>query len=132
MFSLTVRDHIMVAHSLKGEIFGPAQRLHGATYIVDLELCSEKLNEYGVIVDIGMAMRLLKKVLEPLNYKNLDDDPSFKGKNTTLEFLAREIFERVAKSIREGFLGKDGDNINSIKVTIYESHIAWASYEARL
>jgi 6-pyruvoyl-tetrahydropterin synthase len=127
MFALTVRDHIMVAHSFRGEIFGPAQRLHGATFVVDLELRRVELDSDGLIADIGALTKLLHDVLEPLNYRNLDEVPEFRGKNTTTEFLAKVIYDRVRQRILDGALGNDG--FHSLRVNLGESHVAWASYE---
>lgn len=133
MFCLTVRDHIMIAHSFKGEVFGPAQRLHGATFVVDLELRRPELDADGIVADIGLVGQLLKSVLEPLNYRNLDELPEFAGRNTTTEVLAREICHRVRERIRDGALGKEAAAaIASLKVTLHESHLAWASYETDL
>jgi 6-pyruvoyl-tetrahydropterin synthase len=130
MFALTVRDHIMVAHSFRGEIFGPAQKLHGATFIVDLELRRQALDADGLIADIGALTQLLHQVLEPLNYRNLDDAPEFSGKNTTTEFLAKAIYDRVRNRILEGALGPDGGrSFHSVRISLGESHVAWASYE---
>jgi 6-pyruvoyl-tetrahydropterin synthase len=133
MFCLTVRDHIMVAHSFKGDVFGPAQRLHGATFVVDLELRRTDLDADGIVADIGLVSGLLKSALEPLNYQNLDELSEFAGRNTTTEVLAREICERVRERIRAGALGEDAKTaLESLKVTLRESHLAWASYETRL
>src|SRR3954468_24414836 len=130
MFALTVRDHIMVAHSFRGEIFGPAQRLHGATFVVDLELRRVELDSDGLIADIGALTQLLQAVLKPLNYRNLDEVPEFAGKNTTTEFLAKLIYDRARSRIIEGALGADGERaFHSLKVSLGESHVAWASYE---
>jgi 6-pyruvoyltetrahydropterin/6-carboxytetrahydropterin synthase len=129
MYSLNVRDHIMIAHSFQGQIFGPAQRLHGATYIVDLTFRREALDADGLVVDIGLASQSLKRVLEALNFRNLDDEPDFSGKNTTTEFMAREIFDRMVAELRAGALGAGARGVNVISVTLHESHIAWASYE---
>jgi 6-pyruvoyltetrahydropterin/6-carboxytetrahydropterin synthase len=130
MFALTVRDHIMVAHSFRGEIFGPAQRLHGATFIVDLELRRQALDADGLIADIGALTQLLHQVLEPLNYRNLDDVTEFSGKNTTTEFLAKVIYDRVRSRILEGALGSDsGRGFHSLRISLGESHVAWASYD---
>jgi 6-pyruvoyltetrahydropterin/6-carboxytetrahydropterin synthase len=130
MYLLTVREHIMVAHSFRGEIFGPAQRLHGATFVVDLELRRDGLDKDGLIADIGALTQLLHQVLEPLNYRNLDEIPEFSGKNTTTEFLAKHIYDRVRGRIIEGALGADGERaFHSIKVILGESHVAWAAYE---
>jgi 6-pyruvoyl-tetrahydropterin synthase len=133
MFCLTVRDHIMIAHSFRGEVFGPAQRLHGATFVVDLELQRPDLDENGIVADIGLVSELLKAVLAPLNYRNLDDLPEFAGRNTTTEVLARAIAERVRARILAGALGDEArGSLQGIKVTLRESHLAWASYETRL
>jgi 6-pyruvoyl-tetrahydropterin synthase len=133
MFCLTVRDHIMVAHSFRGEVFGPAQRLHGATFVVDLELRRPDLDENGIVADIGLVSELLKAVLAPLNYRNLDELPELAGRNTTTEVLAREIAERARVQIIHGALGDDAKGaLQGIKVTLRESHLAWASYETRL
>jgi 6-pyruvoyl-tetrahydropterin synthase len=130
MFALTVRDHIMVAHSFRGEIFGPAQKLHGATFIVDLELRREVLDQDGLIADIGALTQLLHQVLEPLNYRNLDEVPEFSGKNTTTEFLAKTLYDRVRSRILEGALGSDaGRGFHSLRINLGESHVAWASYD---
>ena len=133
MFFLTVRDHIMIAHSFAGEVFGPAQRLHGATFVVDLELRRPDLDADGIVADIGLLSQLLKSVLEPLNYRNLDELPEFAGRNTTTEVLAREICHRVRDRIRRGALGEEAKTaLASLKVTLRESHLAWASYETEL
>ena len=128
MYSLTVRDHIMIAHSFNGEIFGPAQKTHGATYIVDVSFERKALDHDDLIVDIGLASEQLKALLAEFNMKNLDDVEEFKGRNTTTEFMARVIFERLAEAIRAGQLGESGKGVESLKVTLAESHIAWASY----
>jgi 6-pyruvoyltetrahydropterin/6-carboxytetrahydropterin synthase len=131
MFALTVRDHIMVAHSFQGEVFGPAQRLHGATFIVDLELTRSDLDADGIVTDIGALTTLLKEVLSPFAYQNLDELAEFKGKNTTTEFLAREIHQRVRRRILEGALGKENARaFHGLKITLGESHLAWASFAA--
>jgi 6-pyruvoyltetrahydropterin/6-carboxytetrahydropterin synthase len=131
MFCLTVRDHIMVAHSLKGDVFGPAQRLHGATFVVDLELRRPDLDKDGIVADIGLLSGLLKSVLEPLNYRNLDEMPEFAGRNTTTEVLARDICHRVRDRVRDGALGEEAKTaLCSLKVTLRESHLARASYES--
>lgn len=133
MFALTVRDHIMVAHSFRGAIFGPAQKLHGATFIVDLELRRQALDSDGLIADIGALTALLREVLEPLNYRNLDEVPEFAGQNTTTEFLAKAIFERVRGRIGAGALGEGAARaFHSLKITLGESHVAWASFEGPL
>jgi len=128
MYSLTVRDHIMIAHSFNGEIFGPAQKTHGATYIVDVSFERKTLDHDDLIVDIGLASEQLKALLAEFNMKNLDDVEEFKGRNTTTEFMAKVIFERLATAIRAGQLGESGKGVESVKVTLAESHIAWASY----
>lgn len=132
MYSLNVRDHIMIAHSFRGEIFGPAQRLHGATYVVDLAFRRAELDADGLVVDIGLAAQVLKQVLDALNYRNLDEDPAFAGRNTTTEFMAREIFERVAAQVRAGALGAGARGLDALSVTLHESHVAWARYEGAL
>jgi 6-pyruvoyltetrahydropterin/6-carboxytetrahydropterin synthase len=132
MFRLIVRDHIMVAHSFRGEVFGPAQQLHGATFIVDLELARRELDANGIVADIGLLSELLRSVLAPFNYRNLDELPEFAGRNTTTEVLAREICERVRDRIVAGALGEEADALEAIKVTLGESHVAWASYETKL
>ena len=129
MYSLNVRDHFMIAHSFDGEIFGPAQRLHGATYVVDATFRRRELDGDGLVVDIGRAGDQLRSILTELNYRNLDEEPAFRGKNTTTEFLAREIFERIARAARAGELGEGARGLASIRVTLRESHVAWGSYE---
>ncbi|WP_462330328.1 6-pyruvoyl trahydropterin synthase family protein [Thiohalocapsa halophila] len=132
MYSLTVRDHIMIAHSFKGEIFGPAQRLHGATYVVDCELKRPALDADGLVVDIGKASAVLGEVLAALNYRNLDDEPDFAGQNTTTEFLAGVVFERMAARIKAGDLGPGAAGLTAMRITLAESHVAWAAYEGEL
>ena len=129
MFTVGVRDHVMIAHSFRGEVFGPAQRLHGATFMVDLEFRCAAISEDGIVVDIGRAHEQLKAVLADLNYRNLDELPAFAGRNTTTEFLARYIFGRVRDAIKAGRLGPGGENVTGLKVTLHESHVAWASFE---
>jgi len=129
MYSLNVRDHFMIAHSFDGEIFGPAQKLHGATYVVDATFRREELDADGLVVDIGLASELLHAVLDSMNYRNLDDEPAFAGENTTTEFLARAIQERIARSARDGELGEGARGLASVCVTLRESHVAWGSYE---
>lgn len=129
MYSLNVRDHIMIAHSFRGDVFGPAQRLHGATYVVDATFRRGELDEDGLVVDIGLAHASLQKVLADLNYRNLDEVDAFAGINTTTEFLAREIFERLAGALRQGALGTGGKGVERLCVTLHESHVAWASFE---
>ena len=132
MFSVTVRDHIMVAHSLRGELFGPAQRLHGATYVVDATFRGENLDGDGILVDIGRATDQLRAALADLGYRNLDDEEQFAGTNTTTEALARVIADRLADAARSGGLGDGGRSLAALAVTLHESHIAWASYERPL
>ena len=132
MYTVCVRDHFMIAHRFRGETFGPAQRLHGATYVVDLELRRPDLDPDGVVVDIGKASEGLREVVGELNYRNLDELPEFAGRNTTTEFLAREIFDRIATRIEEGQMGPNTAGLDSMRVTLRESHIAWASYEGSL
>jgi 6-pyruvoyl-tetrahydropterin synthase len=132
MYSLNVRDHFMIAHSFTGEAFGPAQRLHGATYVVDATFRRGELDSDGLVVDIALAGDQLRGVLDAMNYRNLDDEPAFAGKNTTTEFLAREIFERLAQATREGRLGEGAKGVTSICVKLNESHVAWGSYEGEL
>jgi 6-pyruvoyl-tetrahydropterin synthase len=132
MYSLTVRDHVMVAHSLRGETFGPAQRLHGATYVVDVTFGRAELDEDGVVVDIGRAGEELAAALGDLRYRNLDDDPGFAGRNTTTEVLARTIFDRLAAGIHDGRLGEGGRGIAWMRVTLTESPVASAGYEGEV
>ena len=138
MYSVCVRDHVMIAHSFKGAVFGPAQRLHGATYVVDVEFRRAQLDADGLVVDIGLAGEALKAVLADINYRNLDDVPAFAGRNTTTEFLAREIFERIAARIEAGELGASarrsgsGAGVDALRVVLHESHVAWAAFEGSL
>ncbi len=132
MYSLTVRDHFMIAHSFKGEIFGPAQALHGATYVVDCSFMRSELDEDGLVVDIGLGSKALNEILSDLNYRNLDDMPEFEAQNTTTEFLAREIFDRMVARIKSDALGPNAMGLERLKVTLGESHIAWASYEGEV
>ena len=129
---MTIRDHFMIAHSLRGEVFGPAQGLHGATYVVDATFRRTTLDSDGIVVDIGLATRELRAVLDELTYRNLDDEPSFKGVNTTTEFLARFVADRLAERARAGGLGEGARGLAEIGVTLRESHVAWASYERSL
>lgn len=129
MFSVTVRDHMMVAHSLRGEMFGPAQGLHGVTYVVDATFRREELDADGVVVDIGRASEALRTVLAALGYRNLDDVPELAGINTTTEVLARFVADQLVDRLRAGDLGADTEDVASVAVTLHESHIAWASYE---
>jgi 6-pyruvoyltetrahydropterin/6-carboxytetrahydropterin synthase len=132
MYSVNVRDHFMVAHSFQGQVFGPAQRMHGATYVVDLELRRPELDGDGIVVDIGLATHVLKTVLGELNYRNLDEEIAFEGRNTSTEFLARVIFDRVAARIAAGELGPSAQGVTFLKVTLHESHVAWAAYQGVL
>lgn len=132
MFSLTVRDHVMVAHSFRGEVFGPAQRLHGATFIVDATFHRPELDDDNLVVDIGLATRALGAVLGDLNYRNLDDLPEFAGTNTSTEFLAKVVADRLAEQVAAGELGAGARGLTEITVTLRESHVAWASYGRKL
>lgn len=132
MFSVTVRDHVMIAHSFRGEVFGPAQRLHGATYVVDVELKRPNLDADGIVVDIGRAGDVLRRVLADLNYRNLDEIPTFAGRNTTTEMLARVVFDGLVAAAARGDLGSGGSALERIRVTLHESHIASASFEAEI
>jgi 6-pyruvoyltetrahydropterin/6-carboxytetrahydropterin synthase len=132
MYSVTVRDHMMIAHSLRGDVFGPAQRLHGATYVVDVELKRPSLDTDGIVVDIGRAAEALRRVLGDLNYRNLDDLPAFAGRNTTTEVLARVVFDGMVAAIGRGDMGPNANALEQIRVTLHESHVASASYEARV
>jgi 6-pyruvoyl-tetrahydropterin synthase len=132
MYSVTVRDHMMIAHSLRGDVFGPAQRLHGATYVVDVEFRRPEIDANGIVIDIGLAIEAVRAVLAQLNYRNLDEEPSLTGRNTTTEFLARLIFNRLVGAIRRGDLGAGAHGIESIRVTLNESHVAAASFDARV
>ena len=132
MFSVTVRDHMMVAHSLRGEVFGPAQQLHGATYVVDATFRRRDLDADGIVVDIGRATEELRAVLADFNYKNLDDEPEFAGMNTSTEALARVIADRLAERAQGGALGDAGRELDALAVTLHESHVAAAGYERAL
>jgi len=132
MYSLNVRDHVMIAHSFRGEVFGPAQRLHGATYVIDCEFRRPELDADGLVVDIGKASMVLRDLLAELDYRNLDDEPAFAGRNTTTEFLARVIFDRMAARIAAGELGEHAKGIAGLRVTLRESHVAWAAYDGAL
>jgi 6-pyruvoyltetrahydropterin/6-carboxytetrahydropterin synthase len=129
MYSVSVRDHIMIAHSFRGEVFGPAQRLHGATFVVDVEFRRPGLDADGIVVDIGRATDTLRASLAELNYRNLDEVPAFKGHNTTTEFLAKTIFDAMVAAIRRGDLGPGAGAIESMRVTLHESHVASASFD---
>ena len=132
MFAVEVRDHIMIAHSFRGAVFGPARALHGATFVIDAAFSAETLDDNGIVIDIGRAHEALKAVVAALNYRNLDDVPEFKGSNTTTEFLTKYIFERLAQDARADKLGRNGRELKAIRVTLSESHVARAWYEADL
>ena len=132
MFSITVRDHVMIAHSFTGEVFGPAQRLHGATYVVDATFRRPTLDEDNIVVDIGLATQQLSEVLKALNYRNLDEEPEFAGVNTSTEYLARVVADRLADAVHAGALGDGARGLAGIAVTLRESHVAWATYEREL
>lgn len=132
MYSVTVRDHVMIAHSFKGAVFGPAQALHGATYLVDVEFRRPELDPDGIVVDIGRATDVVKRVLGEINFKNLDEVPAFAGKNSTTEVVSRFVWDRVAAGIRAGELGPNAAGITHLKVMLHESHAAWAGYDAAL
>ena len=132
VYSVTVRDHFMIAHSFRGGMFGPAQALHGATYVVDTTFRRPELDADGVVVDIGLASEQLRTILGELNYRNLDEHPAFAGRNTTTELLARHIFDRLAHAIEAGRLGDGARGLTSLCVTLHESHIAWGSYDGTL
>ena len=132
MFTVTVRDHMMIAHSFRGEVFGPAQRLHGATFVVDASFRRAELDGDGIVVDIALATEQLATVLGEINLRNLDDEPAFAGQNTTTEVLARVIADRLADAANAGDLGPGGRTLTKIEVTLHESHIAWASYSRSL
>ena len=132
MFSVTVRDHMMIAHSFRGEVFGPAQRLHGATYVVDATFRRAQLDADGLVVDIGQATDVLRAVVAELAYRNLDEEPAFAGVNTTTEALAGVIADRIADRVHAGAFGRAGQELEALVVTLHESHIAWASYERAL
>jgi 6-pyruvoyl-tetrahydropterin synthase len=132
MFAVTVRDHVMIAHSLRGEVFGPAQRLHGATYVVDATFRRSQVDADGIVVDIGRATDALRAVLEDLDYRNLDEHPAFAGANSTTEMLAKLIADRLVDRIRAGELGDAARELDGVAVTLRESHVAWASFERSL
>lgn len=138
MYAVNVRDHFMIAHSFQGAVFGPAQRMHGATYVVDLEMRRDALDADGIVVDIGLATQVLREELAALNFRNLDEAPEFSGRNTTTEFLARVIFDRVAARIAAGAMGaqalptEQGPGLRQMRVTLHESHVAWAAFEGNL
>jgi 6-pyruvoyltetrahydropterin/6-carboxytetrahydropterin synthase len=132
MYSVCVRDHMMIAHSFSGDVFGPAQRLHGATYVVEVEFRRPELDENGIVVDIGLAGTVLHDTLAAMNYRNLDAESAFAGRNTTTEFLARTVFERLSMAIRDGRLGPSAGAVTALRVTLHESPVAWAAFEGEL
>jgi 6-pyruvoyl-tetrahydropterin synthase len=132
VFSVTVRDHMMIAHTLRGDVFGPAQRLHGATYVVDVTFRRAALDADGIVVDIGRAAEALRAVVGELGYRNLDDEPDLAGMNTTTEALAQVVADRLAERARSGALGDGARELEGLAVTLHESHVAWASYERPL
>ena len=132
MYSVTVQDHFMIAHSLKGEVFGPAQNLHGATFVVDATFRRSELDPDGMVVDIGRAIEQLKATLADLNYRNLDEDPAFAGKNSTTEVLARTVFDRLVQALNAGKLGDHARGVSTLCVTLRESPVAWGSYEGQV
>jgi 6-pyruvoyl-tetrahydropterin synthase len=132
VYSVTVRDHMMIAHSLRGEVFGPAQRLHGATYVIDATFRRAELDGDGIVVDIGRAAAELHAVVEGFTYRNLDDDPALAGQNTSTEALARVVADRLAGRVHDGALGEAAQGLDGLVVTLHESHVAWASYERAL
>jgi 6-pyruvoyl-tetrahydropterin synthase len=132
LFAVEVRDHVMIAHSFRGAVFGPAQAMHGATFVVDAAFIAEELDGNGIVVDIGRAHDVLKAILAPLNYRNLDEIPEFKGINTTTEFLTKHIFDKLAAAAKNGGLGRDGRALKAVRITISESHVARAWYEGPL
>ena len=129
MYSVSVRDHFMIAHSFNGAVFGPAQRRHGATYVVDVEFRRTELDSDGIVVDIGRALDTVRATLGALNFQNLDEVPEFTGRNTTTEFLARVIFDRIVAAIHAGELGEQASGIQVVRVALHESHVAWAAFE---
>jgi 6-pyruvoyl-tetrahydropterin synthase len=132
LFSVTVRDHIMIAHSFHGEVYGPAQKLHGATFVVDATFRRPELDDDNIVVDIGRASEELHAICGALSYRNLDDEPDFAGLNTSTEFLAKVIADRLAGKVADGSLGAGAAGLTGIAVTLHESHIAWAGYERDL
>ncbi|AVI62674.1 6-pyruvoyl trahydropterin synthase family protein [Halomonas sp. GFAJ-1] len=132
MYRLCVRDHFMIAHSFKGEIFGPAQRTHGATYVVDVVFQRPELDQDGLVIDIGLASETVKEVLANYNFQNLDEVSEFKGRNTTTEFMAKVIFDQLAAAISTGKMGTTAQGLTHMEIKLHESHVAWASYEGAL
>ena len=131
MYSITVRNNILIAHSLPGEVFGPAQNMHGATYIVDAEFYAKEINKYNIIMDLGVVTEILSDVLKFYSYKNLDEVEEFKNKITSTEFLAKDIFDRICRRLQKDYL-KDFNKLHKIKITLTESTVAWASYEQEI
>lgn len=132
MYRLCVRDHFMIAHSFKGEIFGPAQRTHGATYVVDVVFQRPELDQDGLVIDIGLSSETVKEVLADYNYRNLDEVSEFTGQNTTTEFMAKVIFDQLAAAIKAGRMGETAKGLTQMEIKLHESHVAWASYEGAL
>ena len=132
MYTVTVRDHVMIAHSFSGELFGPAQRLHGATYVIDVEFRRQQLDTNNVVVDIGRASEALRSIVGEFNFSNLDEIEEFARQNTTTEFMCRVVFDRMRACAASGKLGPGSDKLDSIKVTLHESHVAWASFEGAI
>jgi 6-pyruvoyl-tetrahydropterin synthase len=132
MYCVQIRDHVMIAHSLKGDAFGPAQNLHGATYVLDIGFLREALDENDIVLDIGLATDQVRLVLQDINYRNLDDHPAFSGRRTTTEALARWLFDRIAAALGRGDFGPSGRAVSRLRVVLHESHVALASYEADL
>src|SRR5690606_2728044 len=132
MYSVEVRDHVMIAHSIPGEVFGPAQKLHGATYVIDVCFMRPELDEYDIVVDIGLATETVKQILSSINYRNLDDHPDFKGRRSTTEAVARWVFLRIQEAIRAGRLGPSASGLTRLKITLHESHAARAGFESDL
>ncbi|WP_219863103.1 6-pyruvoyl trahydropterin synthase family protein [Vreelandella piezotolerans] len=132
MYRLCVRDHFMIAHSFKGEIFGPAQRTHGATYVVDVVFQRPELDQDGLVIDIGLASETVKEVLAGYNYRNLDEVSELSGQNTTTEFMAKVIFDQLAAAIKSGRMGETAKGLTQMEIKLHESHVAWASYEGAL
>lgn len=132
MYRLCVRDHFMIAHSFKGEMFGPAQRTHGATYVVDVVFQRPELDQDGLVIDIGLASETVKEVLADYNYRNLDEVSEFTGQNTTTEFMAKVIFDQLAAAIKTGRMGETAKGLTQMEIKLHESHVAWASYEGAL
>lgn len=132
MFAVEIRDHVMIAHSFRGDVFGPAQALHGATFVIDAAFIADALDANGIVVDIGRALDVLQATLKPLNYRNLDELPEFRGVNTTTEVICKHVFDKLAGAAHGGKLGRDARELKAIRVTISESHVARAWYEGAL